>query len=339
MRGRVRFAVAGPGWIGRVHARAVRDSPDAELVAALGSNRERVETFAGEFDVPRSYTSPAELGADPELDAVVIATPNHLHCPLANELMEAGKHVLVEKPMALSPAEGRAMAGCARRHARRLLVGHMWRFDREAQVLRAALAAGELGEIVKTKGYGIHAHWGPSGWFTDPARAGGGALIDMGVHAIDTVRYLLGDPPARAVYAKLGTHFGEYAVDDHGILLITWENGVESLVECGWWNPHADGPEASTQLFGTRGYARLFPTELVRIVDRKPQPRPLELPAREQHLDPHVFVGQIAELCAAIREEREPQPGPPHGIEVLRICEAAYRSAREERRVALEELA
>ncbi len=337
MRGLIRMAVAGPGFIGRVHARAIQSTAGAELVAALGSNGERVEAFACEHGISRVYTESARLAADPEIDAVVIATPNHLHRPLALELLEAGKHLLVEKPMALTAHEAVQMAEGARRAGRRLMVGHMWRFDREAQLVRAAVEAGELGEIVKTKGYGIHAHWGPSGWFTDPARAGGGALIDMGVHAIDTVRYLLGDPEPVGVYARLGTRYGDYAVDDAGILLISWADGSESLIECGWWHPHMDGPEASTQLFGTRGYARLFPTAITHIVDRKPVPQPLELPERDGHLDPHIFAGQLAELVAAIREERDPAPGAEHGLAVMRICEAAYRSAREERRIDLKE--
>ena len=339
MQGGVRFAVAGPGFIGKVHARAIQSVEGAELVAALGSSAERLRAFAEKLGIERSYTDPTELAADPDVDAVVIATPNDLHGPLAERMLGAGKHVLVEKPMALSAEQARGMARVARSSGSRLMVGHMWRFDREAQRLRAAVAADELGEIVKTKGYGIHAHWGPSGWFTDPERSGGGALIDMGVHAIDTVRYLLGDPRARAVYARLGTRYGDYEVDDVGLLVITWANGTESLIECGWWNPHADGPEASTQLFGTRGYARLFPTELVEIRDGKPVSRELELPPREHHLDAHIFQGQIAELLAAIQEEREPVPGGAHGLEVLRICDAAYRSAREDRRVELEESA
>ena len=78
------------------------------------------------------------------------------------------------------------------------MVAHCWRFHDDVRALRRRIEAGELGEIVKTRGYGVHAGWGPSGWFTDPQLAGGGALVDMGVHAIDTARYLLGDPrPAR----------------------------------------------------------------------------------------------------------------------------------------------
>jgi predicted dehydrogenase len=77
-----------------------------------------------------------------------------------------------------------------------------------------------LGNVIRTTGYGIHTHWGPSGWFTQQQYAGGGALADMGIHAIDTVRFLLGDPDPRSVYAKIGTHSGNYDVDDTAVLMI-----------------------------------------------------------------------------------------------------------------------
>src|SRR4029450_11892343 len=122
--------------------------------------------------------------------------------------LEAGKHVLVEKPMAPTVAEADAMVAAARGAGPFLMVAPCWPFHPDVRALRARVEAGELGEIVKTRGYGAHARWGPSGWFTDPRLAGGGALLDMGVHAIDTTRYLLGDPRPGGVWGAGGTRSG-----------------------------------------------------------------------------------------------------------------------------------
>src|SRR5207237_7836081 len=135
-----------------------------------------------------------------------------------------------------------------------LMVAHCWRFREEVRALRGRIAAGELGEIVKTRGYGMHERWGPSGWFTDPELAGGGALLDMGVHAIDTTRFLLGDPEPARVCAVVARRYGDYEVDDDGILLITWDDGVNSIVESGWWQPHLAGLEADTEVYGPAGH-------------------------------------------------------------------------------------
>jgi len=331
----LRVAIVGTGFIGAIHARALAAVEGTALAAVLGRDPERTAAFAREHGAPRIHATLADLAADPGIDAAVICTPNDLHRPFAIELLRAGKHVLVEKPMALNAAEAGEMREVAERADRRLLVGHMWRFDREARLVRAAVERGDLGRVVKTKGYGIHQDWGPSGWFIDPARAGGGALIDMGVHALDTVRFLLGDPEPDTVFARLDTCYGDYEVDDSGVIVVTWVGGVVSIIESGWWNPHMDGPEASTQLFGTGGYARLFPTALRKRGPSGPVDVELDLPAREEHMDPHIFSGQIEEFAAAIREGRPATPGPAHGETVLRICDAAYQSSEEGRVVQL----
>jgi predicted dehydrogenase len=332
---RIRCAVAGYGYIAHAHAKALAACEHTELVCVMGRDPAKRQEFAEKYGVGRTVGTSAELAALPDVDAVVVALPNALHAPVSIEQMQAGRHVLVEKPMAMNAAEAREMAAVARAQGRRLLVGHQWRFDREAQWLRERVAGGGIGDVVKTKGYGIHVNWGPAGWFVDPALAGGGALVDMGVHAIDTVRYLLGDPRPTRVYARIDTRFGDYAVDDTGIVVIDWEGGAVSIVESGWWNPWMDGPEASTQLFGTRGHARLFPTGLTRIEDWKPRAEPVTFPARAEHCDQHTYDGQVAEWARAILEDREPSPGPDHGLAVMEICDAAYASARSGQAVAL----
>lgn len=332
----IRIAIAGYGYIAHYHARAARAAEGAELACVMGRDPEKAAAFAAKYEIPRVHTTGAALAADEGVDAAVICLPNSLHAPLGLELMRAGKHLLVEKPLAMNASEAGEMAAVARATGRRLLVGHMWRFDREALWLREVIARGDLGRVVKTKGYGIHTNWGPSGWFVDPALAGGGALIDMGVHALDTVRFLLGDPEPVSVYAKLSTEYGDYQVDDLGVLVIEWEGGAVSTIESGWWNPWMDGPEASTQVFGTAGYGRLFPTAAMRIEQWRPSPIDApSFPARAEQCDQHIYDGQLIELLAAIREEREPVPGPDHGLAVMRICDAAYRSAREGVAVAL----
>jgi predicted dehydrogenase len=207
------------------------------------------------------------------------------------------------------------MVEASRASGASLMVAHCWRFRDEVIALRGRVAAGELGEIVKTRGYGVHAGWGPSGWFTDKALAGGGALVDMGVHAIDTARFLLGDPDFDRVCATIGTRYadGRYEVDDDGILLISWSNGTNTVVESGWWQPHLGGLEADTEIYGTKGYARIWPPGA---------------PGEDyEHCTQPMYSAQVAEFLSAIDEGRQPQPSGADGRVVMRIVEAAYRSA------------
>jgi predicted dehydrogenase len=321
-----RIGVLGFGFIGAIHTKAILHCPDAELAGVWTQPDHTMESYRNLCPDGRVYTSMQELVEDPDVDAVVIGLPNAFHLPQALAAFGRGKHVMVEKPMAMSVEEAETMARAAVQNDRRLMVGHMWRFDREALALKERLDRGDIGDFVKTKGYGIHQNWGPAGWFTQKAMAGGGALIDMGVHALDTCRFLMGDPVPVSVYARVDTRFGEYDVDDNGIVLVHWSNNATSIIESGWWHPHMDGPEASTQVFGKKGYARLFPT-MARFLDGTPPWLP-KFPVREDHCDQHIYDAQMVEFVQAIREHRDPVPGAREGMIIMRICEAAYESAR-----------
>jgi predicted dehydrogenase len=311
---RLRVAVLGSGFIAAYHARAAAELPDAEPVAAANWRPESLASLGEKFGIARTTTDWRELVADPGIDAVVVATPNSLHAEQATAFLEAGQHVMVEKPMAMDLAEADAMAAAAERSSAFLMVAHCWRFHPRVVGLRDRIAAGELGEVVKTRGYGGHAAWGPSGWFVDPKLAGGGALADMGVHAIDTARFLLGGPEPVRVCAAVGTRYSELAVDDDAILLISWSNGTNSVVESGWWQPHLAGLEAETEVYGTGGYARIFG------YTEPPSPD-------YEHCPQSMYTAQMAEFVAAVRAGRQPQPDGDDGRVVMRVVEEAYRSA------------
>jgi predicted dehydrogenase len=311
----VRVAMFGCGWIQHFHARAVIAHPGGELVAVANHREESALAFAGRYGIARVTTDWEALAADPSIDAAIVSTPNALHAAQCVALLRSGKHVLVEKPMATTLAECDAMLDAAGGSAGSLMVAHCWRFHPDVVAMRARIASGELGEIVKTRGYGVHANWGPGGWFVDPGLAGGGSLLDMGVHAIDTTRFLLGDPAPVRVRAEIGTRYadGRYVVDDDDILLIAWSNGTRSIVEAGWWQPHLAGREADTEVYGTRGYARIWPADPAQGHD-------------EGTLAP-MYAAQIAEFLGSIGEGRRPRPSGEDGRVVLQVVEEALGSA------------
>ena len=306
-------ALFGSGWIQDFHARGVLEHGDGRV----GVAKQREETargFAERHGIPRVTTDWEALAADPEVEAVIVSTPNAMHAPQSIALLRNGKHVMVEKPMATSVAECDEMIAASREGDAFLMVAHCWRFHPAVVALRDRIAAGELGEVVKTRGYGVHAKWGPSGWFVDPALAGGGALADMGVHAIDTARFLLGGPEPVRVCAAVGTRYSDHAVDDDAVLLISWSNGTNSVVESGWWQPHLGGLEAETEVYATGGYAQVFG------YTEPPEPG-------YEHCPQSMYTAQMAEFCDAIREGRQPAPTGTDGRVVMQVVEDAYRSA------------
>ncbi len=335
----VRFALCGTGFIARLHAGAIAATEDAVLVAVHNHRAETLAAFTADHPVPLATTDWQELLREVEagrVDAAIVGTPNAMHADQAVALMEAGAHVLVEKPMAVSVAEAERMVEAAERTGRALLTGHMWRFDPDARWLRAQVAGGALGRIVRTRSLGVHTWWGPSGWFAQRALAGGGALADMGVHAIDTTRYLIGDPRPVRVTARIGTHYGTYDVDDTAVVLVDWDDGTTSQIEAGWWQVQADGPEAATRLHGTRAFGSLFPTLVTRELEDESveqlEPPPFE---RTDHCDPRIYAAQVAHVADVARGSVAPEIGPDVGVTAVRIMEAAYRSAESGTEVRL----
>ena len=326
----LKLAFTGTGYISKIHALAVQKIEGVELTAVVNHRPESCQQFADQFSIPRRYATITELLADGGVDAISINTPNYLHAPEAIAALEAGVHVIVEKPMAMNAVEAQAMLNASRESGTLLMVAHCWRFDEEALWLKEQVDSGKLGRIIRTKGYGIHTNWGPGGWFTQAELAGGGALADMGIHAIDTARFLLGDPQPVSVYAKIGTYYGDFDVDDTGLIIVNWDNGTTSYIESGWWQPHMDGPEAATQLYGRYGFGELFPTHL-----SLPNPETETIAAinpgfphpRAEHCPQIMYDNQMAYFIDCIRENRPPIPGGAEGIVNMKIVDAAYESS------------
>jgi len=325
---KIRVGILGCGYIGAYHARAVLASEHAQLVAVVDENVEKRSDFVTKFQVPRWFSSFEDLLESKSVDAVVIALPNRFHGPYTLKALAQGVHVLVEKPMAFTAIEAAAMVEAADCNKLVLQVGHMWRFDPEVRYVADLISSGRLGKVFKTKGYGIHTNWGPAGWFTKKALAGGGSLVDMGIHAVDTTRFLLGDPLPVRVYAEVGTYVKYFDVDDTATVLITWDNGVHSLIESGWWQPHMDGPEAGGGVYGTQGYASLFPTRSSFFQNGTEQIEDPAFPPRIDHCGQAMYSLQMEEFLRAILEHGTPRPSAADGLVAMKILDAAYESAR-----------
>ncbi|MCY3780495.1 MAG: Gfo/Idh/MocA family oxidoreductase [Chloroflexi bacterium] len=327
----LKIAFTGAGHAAGVHARAAQSLEGLELVGIVNHRPESMAEYAARFGIERQYADVQGLLADGDVDILSVNTPNYLHAPQAIAALEAGVHVLVEKPMALDATEAAAMQSASAASGAKLMVAHCWRFDEEVNWLKRQIDAGALGEVLRTRGYGVHVNWGPGGWFVEARYAGGGALADMGIHAIDTARYLLGDPQPVSVYARIATDYTDYDVDDNGTIWINWANGAASIVESGWWWPHADGPEASTQLYGSAGFGQLFPTRL-EIPDREAETVEMVDPGypsvREEHCPQEMYDRQLAHFIDCIRADRTPNPGAAEGLVNMRIVDAALESSR-----------
>lgn len=324
----IKIAFAGTGYINKVHARAAQNL-GLELAAVVNHRVDSMIEFGKKFGITRQYETVGVLLKDGGVDALVVSTPNYLHAAQTIAALKAGIPVMVEKPMAMNAGEAQQMYEAAEKSGTSLMVAHCWRFDPDVLWLKKQSL--KLGKIIRTKGYGVHTHWGPSGWFTQKGFAGGGAMADMGIHALDTARFLLGDPKPTSVYAKIGTYYKDFDVDDTGVIVVEWDNGATSYIESGWWQPHSDGPEAATQLYGTQGFGQLFPTKL-ELPDAKEQKVNIiesgfDFP-RKQHCPQSLYDDQLRHFIECIEQKKMPNPGGLEGLMNMKVVDATYESSR-----------
>jgi len=331
----MKIAFAGTGGINKIHAQAAQ-TLGLELVAAVNHKPESLGKFGERFGITRQYETVEALLKDGGVDAVVISTPNYLHSPQTIAALNAGIHVMVEKPMAMNAQEAEQMHDAAEKSGALLLVGHCWRFHPEVQWLKEQST--KLGKIIRTKAYSVHVHWGPSGWFARKQFAGGGAMADMGVHALDTTRFLLGDPQPVSVYAKIGTYYKDYDVDDTGVIIVEWDNGTISYIETGWWQPHSDFPEAGAQLYGLKGFGQVFPTRLELPNEEEHKIDVIEsgFGTHESHQPQSLYDNQLRYFVQCVETNQRPIPGGLEGWTNMKIVDAAYESSQTGRVVEIQ---
>ena len=296
MTDKLRVGIIGSGGIAEgAHAPGYKAIPDdCELVACCDVRPERAKAFAERFDLAHWYTDYRELLALPDLDAVSVCTPPFMHRDATVAALDAGLHVLCEKPMAMNVAEAQDMVAAAERAGKVLTIGHQQRFSPAAQAVKRAVDAGELGDIYYAKTAALRNRGAPTwGVFHIRKLNGGGPLIDIGVHALDVTMWLMGSPRPVAVFGatymalahrpglknRMGTiNVEEYDVEDLAAALIRFDNGATLMLETSWLLQMTERGASYTQLFGTEGSARLDPFQIVRDVDGVPEDVTPELP-------------------------------------------------------------
>lgn len=245
----VRWGILGPGSISRAFAGALLEAEGARMTAVGSRDPARAEAFARDFGIPRSHGSYAELAADPGVDAVYVGTPHSFHAEHTILCLESGKHVLCEKPLALSASQAGRMFEAARRCGR-LLMEAMWtRFLPSLIEVRRRLEAGQIGEPrLLQADFGIRPAFDPHSRLFDPA-LGGGALLDLGVYTVSLGHWLFGPPLAVAGAARLGPT----GVDDDSAELLTHEDG---RITQGFQSMRTETPREAV-IRGTGGWMRL----------------------------------------------------------------------------------
>lgn len=344
---KVRIGMIGAGNIANTHIESYLKVADAEIAAICDINPERLKITAEKFGIEKTFTSVDEMLANVELDAADVCVWNCNHAECTIKALNAGLHVLCEKPMAYSADEAIKMKEAAEKNGKLLMIGFVMRFSDESRIAQDFIEKDYLGEIYYTKANYLRRHGSPGGWFSNKKLSGGGPVIDLGVHVIDHTRFLMGNPKPVSVYAttfdklknrpSLKTDVGWkpldakdddiYDVEDLATALIRYDNGAVTLLETSY-NINGE-PSGLKQLFGTKGGMVLGSTDGMKLytemngfmVDVKPQ---------TENYKKHQpdFVAEMSHFVDCVKNGTKCIAPADDGIVIMKILDAIYESAR-----------
>ena len=326
----IRVGIIGAGSFGITHAKAIAQLSGVTLVAASRRNQAKLATFTQAYGA-RGYTDYRELLADTAVDAVVIATPHHLHTAIVEEAAQAGKHILLEKPMAPTLAECDCIYQAIQTSGVKFMMGHTGHFIPAIRTAKQMLDAGELGEIV----YGVSTkskQWlNPDrrNWHLDRAQ-GGGMWLTIGVHALDQLTWLVG-ALVESVTGQLQTRFHNQDADDTGVAFLRYANGVTgTAVSIGF---RTGVFTFVTELTCTKGMLKIDNSRGL-FVGRDEQWQQVPDTATDDWMAA-AMVNEWRAFAEAIEQDTETAVTAEYGRHIMAVAFAAEESSRKQQEISI----
>ncbi len=353
----IKIGIIGTGSISHEHMQSYVNHPEVELYALCDLNLERAQAAAKKYgvDSSRVFTDMNDMLALDELDAVSVCTWNSAHAPCTIAALNAGKHVLCEKPMALNATEAKEMKQAADKAGKLLQIGFVRRYGNDCAILKDFISKDFFGEIYYAKAAYLRRNGNPGGWFGDKTYSGGGPLIDLGVHVIDLVRYLLGNPKPVSVYGatfqklfnrptvKASTEYSSAGktendvcnVEDLASAMIRFENGAVLSIEASF-SLNLKQDKGEIELFGTKAGAKISP-ELQVYTELNDYMVNVDFTNETALSFGGLFQNEINHFVDNVSGKSDTCIAPAEdGIELMRILDGIYESARTGHEVILE---
>jgi predicted dehydrogenase len=338
----LKVGVIGVGGIAKTHMPGWAASPHAEVVAGSDVNSQVLADWGKLHGVTKLAANPAELFQDPDIDLIDVCTPNMYHTELAVAALQAGKHVICEKPLAPTPHEIRKMIRARDEAGKLLMTAQHFRFKGNSQAMKREITTGVLGDIYHARSWMLRRNGLiPTASFIQKKHSGGGPCIDIGVHVLDLTLWLMGNPKPVAVSgvakAPLAHHPGQFAtwkealippdfdVEDFAAAFVRFENGATLMLEVSWFLHHdTQGEDMQIWLYGTEGGCHWPKAEFLATNYTTRQFYNQTLQLIKDPLEPHAL--ECVEFARAVADGA-PSPVPAEqSLQVLTILDGIYRS-------------
>jgi predicted dehydrogenase len=341
----VNVVILGAGFISDIHVESYqRFVPEAKLVGVFARDLKKARAFADKHHIPNAYDSIDQAIAGSGADIVDICLPNFLHAEATLKAAAAGKHIIIEKPLAVTLEEADTMLDACRKARVKLMYAEELCFAPKYERVRSLVKEGAVGNVYMLKQ--SEKHSGPhSDWFYDVDRAGGGVLMDMGCHAVGWFRWMLNNAKVKSVYASMSTvlHGGRTRGEDNSVMIIEFENGVTGVAENSW--AKHGGMDDRSEVHGTGGvvYADLFMGNAAvayskngfgYAMEKADTTQGWSFPIFEEAFN-QGYPHELKHFVDCVINDKQPLVTGDDGRAVLEVLYAAYASAREGKKISL----
>ncbi len=344
MATRIKIGIIGSQFVSHIHTVSLKRCDHAEVFAVASPSPGHASAFASKHGIPHHFTDYKKLLAMPEVKLVVLGAPNDVHCQIVLAAAAAGKHIVVEKPLCLNLADADRMIEACRKANVKLMYAEELCFAPKYVRLKQLLDSGALG--VPTLLKQSEKHNGPHApHFWDVNRSGGGVTMDMGCHAIEFFRWMLGRPPIKSVYAQMGTyvHGDKTGGDDNSLIIVEFANGTIGLAEESWTK--LGGMDDRAEVHGSKGvaYADLLHGNAIETysaegydyaVEKAGSTKGWTFTIFEEEWN-YGFHQEMAHFVDCVQNDKKPLVTGEDGRAVLEVIFAAYESARTGCKVSL----
>ncbi|HWR53899.1 MAG TPA: Gfo/Idh/MocA family oxidoreductase [Bryobacteraceae bacterium] len=345
MSSKVKVGIIGSGFEADIHAASFQIMPeDAEVVAVASPTPAHAAELAKRYGIPRVFTDYRSMICERDIEMVTIAAPNALHAQVTRDCAEAGKHVVCEKPLAMTIEEAEEMIAICSDRGVLLMYAEELFFTPKYVKAKEMADQGAFGKVYLVKQ--TEKHFGPhSPWFWDVERSGGGVMMDMGCHGIAFCYWFYGRSPIKSVQCQMGTyvHGDKTRGEDNAICILEFENGGVGLIEDSW--ARRGGMDDTIEVYGSEGvtYADLhmgnaLPTYSENgygyAVEKAPTTKGWSWPVFEE-LWNYGFPQEMRHFARCVRGKEQPQATGEDGLAVMEALYAAYSSAGQGRKIAL----
>jgi len=344
MKNKLRVGLLGSGFITSIHADCLKRCQDAELFAVASPTKGRAKAFAKKHNIPHNFTDYRKLLEMDEIDLVVIGIPNDVHCKATVDAAAAGKHIILEKPMCLNLGEADRMLEACRSAKVKLMYAEELCFAPKYVRLKQLLDSGALGAPVLLKQ--SEKHDGPHApHFWDVNRSGGGVTMDMGCHAIEFFRWMLGRPSVTSVYAQMNrsVHSEKTRGEDNALLILEFSNGAVALAEESWTK--LGGMDDRAEVHGSKGvaYADLLHGNSIETYSSVGYDYAVEKAGSTvgwsftiyDEVWNYGFVDEMAHFVDCVKNDKKPLVTGDDARAVMEVLFAAYQSAGTGQKVLL----